>query len=171
MPDLPRMQDVYGLDPVAIASYPMYRGFAKLVGMEVLPTGDTIEEELATLRQAWDAHDFFFVHYKPTDTAGEDGDFDRKVQALERMDQAIPALLDMSPDVLIVTGDHSTPTVLAGHSWHPVPLLIHSKSIRRGYAEAFTERECARGGLGTIPATDIMTLALANARKLDKFGA
>lgn len=170
-PDLPQMRDVYLLDPVAIASYPMYRGLSKLLGMDVVPTGETIEDEFATLRQTWDDHDFFFVHYKPTDSAGEDGDFDRKVQAIERLDQALPALLDMNPDVLVVAGDHSTPSALAGHSWHPVPLMIRSPWIRRGYTEAFTERECARGALGTIAATDVMPLALANARKLDKFGA
>ena len=171
MPSLPQMNDVYGLAPAAIAAYPMYRGLAKLVGMDVLTTGETIEDEFATVRDAWSTHDFFFVHYKATDTAGEDGDFNRKVQALERIDRALPALLDLKPDVLIVAGDHSTPSSMAGHSWHPVPLMVHSQWGPHGDSEGFSERECARGLLGTIPAADIMTIALANAGKLDKYGA
>ena len=171
MPDLPRMSDTFRLNPAAIASYPMYRGLAKLVGMNVLPTGDTIEDEFETLRGAWDQHDFFFVHYKPTDTAGEDGDYQRKVQALERLDRALPTLLDLDPDVLIVAGDHSTPAALSAHSWHPVPLMVRSRWSPNGDAHGFSERECARGLLGTIPATEVISIGLANALKLDKFGA
>ena len=171
MPALPRMPDIYSLDPAAIASYPMYRGLAKLAGMDVLMTGDTIEDEFGTLRQAWDRHDFFFVHYKATDTAGEDGDYQGKVQAFERIDRALPALLDLDPDVLVVAGDHATPTALAGHSWHPVPLMVRSRWSPHGDADGFSERACARGLLGTIPASEIMPIALASAGKLDKFGA
>ncbi len=171
MPTLPQMPDVYLLNPAAIASYPMYRGLAKLVGMEVLTTGDTIEDEFDTLRRAWDDHDFFFVHYKATDTAGEDGNYYQKVQALERIDRALPALLDLDPDVLVIAGDHATPTALAGHSWHPVPLMIRSRWSPTGDANAFSERACAGGLLGTIPASEIMPIALASAMKLDKFGA
>lgn len=171
MPHLPQMPDTFRLKPAAIASYPMYRGLAKLVGMKVLQTGDTIEDEFETLRSSWNDHDFFFVHYKATDTAGEDGDYHRKVQALERLDRALPALLDLDPDVLIVAGDHSSPTAMAAHSWHPVPLMIHSRWSPYGDAEGFSERECARGLLGTIPAAEIMPIALATAMKLDKFGA
>ena len=170
-PDLPQMSDIYALNPAAIASYPMYRGLAKLVGMRVVPTGETIEDQIQTAREHWDSHDFFFIHYKYTDSTGEDGDYDAKVAAIERLDSALPALLDLDPDVLIVAGDHSTPTAMAAHSWHPVPLMVRSRHITAGYAETFTERECAKGMLGTIPATDIMPLALANAGKLDKFGA
>ena len=170
-PDLPQMADVYGLNPAAIAAYPMYRGLAKLVGMNVVETGDTIEDQIQTARDIWNDHDFFFLHYKYTDSAGEDGDYDAKVEAIERLDRALPALLDLDPDVLVVAGDHSTPTAMAAHSWHPVPLMIRSRQINAGYSETFTERECAKGMLGTIPATDIMPLALANAGKLDKFGA
>ncbi len=171
MPHLPLMPDTFRLNPAAIASYPMYRGLAKLVGMKVLQTGDTIEDEFETLRSSWNDHDFFFLHYKATDSAGEDGDYHRKVQALERLDRALPALLDLDPDVLIVAGDHSTPTAMAAHSWHPVPLMIRSRWSPYGDAEGFSERECARGILGTIPATEIMPVALATAMKLDKFGA
>lgn len=171
IPDLPQMSDVYALNPAAIASYPMYRGLAKLVGMRVLPTGDTIDQQIETARENWDLHDFFFIHYKYTDSAGEDGDYDAKVAAIERLDSALPALLDLDPDVLIVAGDHSTPTAMAAHSWHPVPVMIRSRHITAGFAESFTERECAKGMLGTMAATDIMPLALANAGKLDKFGA
>ena len=171
MPTLPQMPDVYLLNPAAIASYPMYRGLAKLAGMDVLTTGDAIEDEFDTLRHAWDQHDFFFVHYKATDTAGEDGDYQRKVQAFERIDRALPALLDLDPDVLVVAGDHATPTALGGHSWHPVPLMIRSRWSPYGDADGFSERACARGLLGTIPASEIMPIALASATKLDKFGA
>ncbi len=170
-PDLPQMNDVYGLNPAAIAAYPMYRGLAQLVGMNVVETGDTIEDQIRTTKEIWNDHDFFFVHYKYTDSAGEDGDYDAKVAAIERLDSALPALLDLDPDVLVVAGDHSTPTAMAAHSWHPVPVMIRSRLVAAGFAEAFTERECAKGMLGTMAATDIMPLALANAGKLDKFGA
>lgn len=171
IPDLPQMSDVYGLTPAAIAAYPMYRGLAQLVGMRVVPTGETIDDEIQTAREIWDDHDFFFIHYKYTDSTGEDGDYDAKVAAIERLDRALPALLDLDPDVLVVAGDHSTPTAMAAHSWHPVPLMIRAPYVATGFAEAFTERECAKGMLGTMAATDIMPLALANAGKLDKFGA
>jgi len=171
IPDLPQMSDIYALNPAAIAAYPMYRGLAKLVGMRVVPTGETIEDQIQTTRDIWNDHDFFFVHYKYTDSAGEDGDYDAKVAAIERLDSALPALLDLDPDVLVVAGDHSTPTAMAAHSWHPVPVMIRSRHVTAGFAEAFTERECAKGMLGTMAATDIMPLALANAGKLDKFGA
>ena len=170
-PDLPQMNDVYALNPAAIAAYPMYRGLAELVGMNVVETGDTIEDQIRTTKEIWNDHDFFFVHYKYTDSAGEDGDYDAKVAAIERLDNALPALLDLDPDVLVVAGDHSTPTAMAAHSWHPVPVMIRSRHVTAGFAEAFTERECAKGMLGTMAATDIMPLALANAGKLDKFGA
>ncbi len=170
-PDLPQMSDVYALNPAAIAAYPMYRGLAKLVGMNVVKTGETIDDEFQTARDLWNDHDFFFIHYKYTDSAGEDGDYDAKVAAIERLDRALPALLDLEPDVLVVAGDHSTPTAMAAHSWHPVPVMIRAPHIAAGFADSFTERECAKGMLGTMAATDIMPLALANAGKLDKFGA
>src|SRR5215469_4324805 len=126
LPELPRFPEVYGLRAAAIAAYPMYRGLAKLVGMDVLKTGGTFESEIATLGEHWDAYDYFFVHYKDTDKAGEDGDFDGKVAALERFDSHLPAILALGPDVLAVSGDHATPSILAAHGWQPVPALVSS---------------------------------------------
>ncbi len=170
-PNLPTMSDIYKLKPAAIASYPMYRGLAKLVGMEVLKTGATIEDEFATLKQNYAEYDFFFLHIKAADAAGEDGDFDRKVKVIEQVDHALPALIALEPDVIVVTGDHSTPAILKGHSWHPVPVLLYSKWCRRDKFDKFGETGCASGGLGRFPATQIMSLAMAHALKLEKFGA
>jgi 2,3-bisphosphoglycerate-independent phosphoglycerate mutase len=171
-PDLPGMDTIYGLRAAAIAAYPMYRGVSKLVGMEILTTGDNIEEEMEVLRSHWTDYDFFFVHVKGTDSAGEDGDFDRKVSIIEHVDSTlVPDITQLAPDVLVVTGDHSTPALLRAHSWHPVPVLLHSKHCRSDAANAFSERECAAGALGRFPATEILPLALANALRLTKFGA
>ena len=155
----------------AIAAYPMYRGLAKVVGMEVLKTGTGFSDEVATLRQYWDGYDFFFVHSKDTDKAGEDGDFDAKVEALERLDRAIPDIRALEPDVLIVSGDHATPSILAAHGWQPVPLLVWSRYCGADAVTAFTERACAAGSLGVIPAQHLMPLVMANAQRLTKFGA
>ncbi|PYN24938.1 MAG: phosphoglycerate mutase [Candidatus Rokuibacteriota bacterium] len=171
LPKLPRFPEVFGLRSAAIAAYPMYRGLARLVGMDVLKTGATFAAELATLREHWDTHDFFFVHYKDTDKAGEDGDFEGKVQALERLDRAIPDIRALGPDVLIVSGDHATPSILAGHGWQPVPVLVWSRYCGADGATAFTERACAGGSLGTMPAQHLMPLVMANALRLTKFGA
>ncbi|WP_448517398.1 2,3-bisphosphoglycerate-independent phosphoglycerate mutase [Pseudothermotoga sp.] len=170
-PKLPQFPAVYKLRAAAIATYPMYRGIAKLVGMEIVRTGDTIKEEFETVKNVWKDYDFFYVHVKKTDSYGEDGNFDAKVHIIEEVDEALPILLDLQPDVLVVTGDHSTPTILKAHSWHPVPLMIHSKYARKGLSKAFDEFECARGTLGTIYAIDVMGLALAHALRLEKFGA
>lgn len=170
-PNLPAMKDVYGLRAAAIAIYPMYRGLAKLVGMDVLPSGESFEDELATLERSWGQYDFFFVHFKKTDAAGEDGNFAAKVQALEEFDRSLPRILALKPDALVVTGDHSTPAALAAHSWHPVPVLLHSRWCRPFDSEGFSERACARGELGRLPSTDIMPLAMAHALKLTKYGA
>src|SRR5438445_755322 len=124
LPRLPRFPEVFGLRSAAIAAYPMYRGLAKLVGMEVLKTGGTFGEELRTLREHWDAYDFFFLHYKDTDKAGEDGNFDAKVAALERLDASVPDIRALKPDVLVITGAHATPSVLAAYGWQPVPVLL-----------------------------------------------
>jgi 2,3-bisphosphoglycerate-independent phosphoglycerate mutase len=171
LPDLPRFPDVYALRAAAIAAYPMYRGLAKLVGMDVLKTGGTFADELSTLREHWQAYDFFFVHYKDTDKAGEDGDFDAKVQALERFDACLPTVRDLGPDVLVVTGDHSTPSVLAAHGWQPVPALVWSRYCGADPVTAFTERACAAGTLGLLPAHHLMPIVMANALRLTKFGA
>lgn len=170
-PNLPQMRDIFKLSPAAIATYPMYRGLAKLVGMDVLATGTTFADEISTLRSHWDDHDFFYVHIKQTDSSGEDGDFQRKVQVIEEADQLLPQLMGLSPDVLVISADHSTPAILKGHSWHPVPLLIHSRYCRTDAVKEFSEKACVAGGLGTISSTDIMPLAMANALKLNKFGA
>jgi 2,3-bisphosphoglycerate-independent phosphoglycerate mutase len=170
-PHLPTMAEVFKLKPAAIASYPMYRGLAKLVGMEVLETGASIKEELATLKQNYTDYDFFFLHIKGTDSAGEDGDFERKVRIIEEVDSSLPNLTSLKPDVIVVTGDHSTPALLKGHSWHPLPVLLYSQWCRPDRVGGFSERECVSGGLGRFPATQIMPLAMANALKLSKFGA
>jgi len=170
-PQLPTMNEVYKLKPAVIASYPMYRGLAKLVGMEVLETGTSIEDELATLKQNYANYDFFFLHIKGTDSAGEDGDFKRKVSIIEQVDSALSSLTSLEPDVIVVTGDHSTPALLKSHSWHPVPILLHSKWCRPDRVKEFSESACVSGGLGRFHATQIMPLAMANALKLTKFGA
>jgi len=170
-PHLPTMEEVYKLKPAAIASYPMYRGLAKLVGMEALPTGATIEDEFSTLKENYPDYDFFFLHIKGTDSAGEDGDFDRKVSIIEQVDSALAGLIRLEPDVIVVTSDHSTPALLKGHSWHPVSVLLYSRWCRPDRVNQFSESACLSGGLGRFPAIHIMPLAMANALKLNKFGA
>ncbi len=171
LPELPRFPEVFGLRAAAIAAYPMYRGLARLVGMEVLKTGSTFADEVATLRRHWEDHDFFFLHYKDTDKAGEDGDFAAKVEALERFDAMVPEIRALGPDVLVVTGDHATPAVLAAHGWQPVPVLLWSRYCGADGVTAFTERACAAGSLGLLPAHHLMPLVLANAQRLTKYGA
>lgn len=168
---LPSIGEIYKLKPAAIASYPMYRGLARLVGMEVLETGPSIEDEFTTLKQNYAKYDFFFAHIKEADSAGEDGDFDRKVRIIEEVDGALPSLMEVNPDVLVVTGDHSTPALLSGHSWHPVPILLRSKWCRPDKVRQFSESACSSGGLGRFPAVQVMLLTMANALKLTKFGA
>lgn len=170
-PSIPSMTDLFKLQPAAIATYPMYRGLAKLVGMKILAPKETIEDEFSTLRAEFANHDFFYVHIKKTDSYGEDGDFRHKVQIIEEVDKQIPTLLALEPDVIAVTCDHSTPAVLKGHSWHPCPFLLWSKFCRTDGVTRFTERECAHGSLGRFPAKEAMALMLANALKMEKFGA
>ncbi len=170
-PTLPSLPDIFQLRAGAIAGYPMYRGLAKLVGMTVLATGSTFDDEIETLHEHWDEFDFFFIHYKPADSAGEDGDFNAKVAALEAFDQAVPRLQELAPDVLIVAGDHSTPATLAGHSWHPVPFLLSSKWVQMDSARAFDERACRAGSLGIFPAVETLPLAMAHAQRFSKYGA
>lgn len=170
-PHFPAMPEIYQLKPAAIASYPMYRGLARLVGMTILQTGTHIEDEFRTLTQHYSNHDFFFLHIKGADTAGEDGDFARKVSIIEQVDSALSGLISLEPDVIVVTGDHSTPALLKAHSWHPVPTLLYSKWCRPDRVKEFSESACVAGGLGRFPATQIMPLAMANALKLNKFGA
>jgi 2,3-bisphosphoglycerate-independent phosphoglycerate mutase len=170
-PDWPRFPDVFGLHPVAVAQYPMYRGVAKLVGMDTREAGATTEELFAALERAWPAYDFAFVHVKAPDKAGEDGDFDRKVAVIEEIDRHVPRLMALQPDVVLVTGDHSTPAALKSHSWHPVPVLLWSRTCRPDGVERFGERWCRQGGLGLCRSEDLMPLALAHAGRLAKFGA
>jgi 2,3-bisphosphoglycerate-independent phosphoglycerate mutase len=170
-PDIPSIPEIYKLKPAAIATYPMYRGLARLVGMQILSGGESITEQLNNLRRYYADYDFFFIHFKTTDARGEDGNFRAKVQAIEELDNALPSLLSLDPDVLIVTGDHSTPATLAAHSWHSVPFMLKSKWCRPDNVAEFSERACLAGGMGRFPATEIMPLAMANALKLDKFGA
>ncbi len=172
-PGLPTYEDVYALDAACIAVYPMYRGVSKLVGMEVIDVvGDAPEDEFNTLEQVWNDYDFFFVHIKKTDSKGEDGDFYGKAKIIEGVDKALPRLLDLQPDVLIITGDHSTPARLKSHSWHPIPFLLHAPAtVRPDNQKSFGERACAQGGLSTFSALDTMSLALAHAKRLEKYGA
>jgi 2,3-bisphosphoglycerate-independent phosphoglycerate mutase len=171
IPHIPTMSDRFKLRPAAIATYPMYRGLGRLVGMEILETGETLREETETLRKYFDRYDFFYVHFKKTDSAGEDGNFKLKVKILEEIDRVIPSILKLKPDVLAVTGDHSTPSLLKSHSWHPNPILLHSKYIRPDGIRRFTERQCQKGQLGRFAAVHILPLMLANGLKLKKFGA
>ena len=171
LPTLPAFPEAFGLRAAAIAAYPMYRGLARLVGMEVLKTGAAFAEEVQTLAAHREGYDFFFLHYKETDKAGEDGDFAGKVRALEALDAQIPAILATRPDVLAVTGDHASPAILKGHSWHPVPLLIHGPYAPPDGVRGFTERACAGGSLGVLPSHHLMPLLLAHALRLAKFGA
>ena len=170
-PDLPSYEEVYGLRAAAIAVYPMYKGLARLVGMDILGDAKTLDEQMEVLKANWEAYDFFFIHFKYTDSTGEDGDFDAKVRRTEEFDAAVPQIRALNPDVLIATGDHSTPATLASHSWHPVPTLLWAQQCRCDPCEQFGEADCLRGGLGQFEAKHLMTLALANAGRLGKFGA
>jgi 2,3-bisphosphoglycerate-independent phosphoglycerate mutase len=171
-PNWPQFEGVYGLKAAAIAAYPMYRGVAQLVGMHVLKAADSLDDEFSLLEKRWNDFDYFFLHVKKVDSAGEDGDFDRKVALIEEVDAQIPRLMKLGPDVLMVTGDHSTPSLIKYHGWQPVPVLLWSRYCRADGVTCFGERACLAGGLGPrIPAVDLMPIALANARRLEKFGA
>ena len=170
-PHIATMQDVYGLKPAAIAVYPMYKGLARLVGMDIAETGSTLADQITTLQQLWQQYDFFFLHFKYTDSTGEDGNFPAKVQMIERLDAEIPKIRALKPDVLIVTGDHSTPSKLRAHSWHPVPTLLVAPTCRPDGVTAFGENACLHGGLGQFPGKYLMMLAMAHAGRLGKYGA
>ncbi len=173
-PNLPKMQDIFKLTPACVAVYPMYKGVSKLVGMRIAETDahTTTEGEFQKVAEIWEDHDFVFCHIKYTDSRGEDGNFDAKVKVIEEVDRALPMLLDLKPDVLVITGDHSTPAAYKAHSWHPVPTLLWAPGTQMpDRAVAFGERECMTGALGQFPATDLLPMALAHASRLDKFGA
>jgi 2,3-bisphosphoglycerate-independent phosphoglycerate mutase len=170
-PNLPSYEQIYGLKAAAIAVYPMYKGLARLVGMDIVGKAQTLDEQMTVLEENWSKYDFFFIHFKYTDSTGEDGNFAAKVKRTEEFDAAVPRITALKPDVLIVTGDHSTPSMLASHSWHPVPTLLAAKHCRTDACQKFGETECLRGGLGQFEAKYLMSLALANAGRLGKFGA
>jgi len=171
-PDIPTYQELYGLDPACVALYPMYRGVAQFAGMKVYKEGiRDFASKVDVLKDVWNDHDFVFFHYKHTDSAGEDGDFDRKVACIEEVDQALPCILDINPDVIAITGDHSTPAAYNAHSWHPVPVLMQGKHVRLDGVKQFGETAAACGGLGRFDAYLLMNELLAAAEKLTKFGA
>ena len=172
LPRVPTYRELFGLRAAAIAVNGMYRGVARLVGMTVLDVGGvTPVDEFTALEKSWNDFDFFYLHVKKTDTAGENGDFAGKVRAIEEVDGLLPRLTVLEPDVIIVSGDHSSPAVLKSHSWHPVPTLLYGRYVRADGIAEFGERACARGSLGVLPAKDVMPIALANAQRLAKFGA
>ncbi len=170
-PDIPNFNEVNHFRSACIATYPMYKGIAKLVGMDVLEGAGTIAEEFDLLERHYEAYDFFYMHIKKTDSYGEDGNFEAKTKVIEEVDKEIPRLLALDPDVIAVTGDHSTPCVMKAHSWHPVPFMIRSQYCRKGVSTAFDETQAALGTLGTFPAVDAITLIMAHAMRLDKYGA
>ena len=169
--DFPSMSDVYRLHPASVAVYPMYRGVTRLIGMQILESGDSLETELETVRSHIDRYDFFYFHVKKTDSAGEDGAPEKKAHELEAFDAVLGRLAELPFEVVVVTGDHSTPSTLRAHSWHPVPVALRAPNCRPDDVERFTEAACLRGGLGQIPSTGLMPIVLANAGKLEKYGA
>ncbi len=173
IPEWPKFPEIYDLKSIAIAMYPMYRGVSKVVGMYSPPAAHDYEEEIDMLEENWDKYDFFFVHIKKTDSYGEDGNFAAKVGEIEKVDKLLPRIMALDPDVLIITGDHSTPAVMKSHSWHPVPVLFYSKNNSRpDNVISFGERACTQGSLGVrFPAFELMPLAMAYAGRLEKFGA
>jgi 2,3-bisphosphoglycerate-independent phosphoglycerate mutase len=171
VPCWPTFAERFKMNPAAVAGYPMYRGVATLFGMPVVARPTTAADVCSEAAKAMKDHTFVFAHFKYTDKTGEDGDLDGKVKRIEEMDAALPALLAARPDVLIITGDHSTPPSLMAHSWHPVPVLMSAPHLRGGDGESFDEVNCRRGQIGTIPSKEIIPLAMAHAGKLEKFGA
>ena len=170
-PNIPPFPELWKLRAAAVTVYPMYRGVAKLCGMQEIDGGTHLSTQIAAIRDHWDEFDFFFLHYKYTDSAGEDGDFRRKQQAISDFDGELPGLIDLNPNVLVITGDHSTPATMAAHSWHPVPVLLWGDYVRADHLHQFNERNCAMGEIGTIPAKELMPIAFAHAGRLTKYGA
>ena len=171
LPEIPSLTDRFGLRPVALAVYPDYKGVGRLVGMQVVEGLNDLEAQSRALAAAWSDHDYCFVHHKYTDSTGEDGDFDAKVAQIETVDRALPGMLAGNPDVVIVTGDHSTPSVARSHTAHPVPFLIHAASARPDAVREFGERACAAGAWGVVPGRALMAIALGHAGKVARFGA
>lgn len=171
LPDIPPFEERFGLKALAIANYPMYRGLAKLVHMQTPVVEGTVQDEIDFLKANYKDYDFFFVHVKKVDSYGEDGNFFGKANRIAEFDALLPQILELNPDVLIITGDHSTPALMKSHSWHPVPVLIKSPYVLGGTCTGFSERECLKGELGIFHTTHLMPLALAHALRLKKFGA
>ncbi len=171
VPDIPHFDEVYGLKSLCIAVYPMYRGLARLIGMEAPPLQGDIKEEIDFLKKNYNDYDFFFFHVKKVDSYGEDGNFKGKVSKIEEFDRLLPEILNLNPDVVLITGDHSTPSLMKSHSWHPVPVLLKSPYVLGQTCASFSERESLKGELGVFPTVSLMPLALANAGRLKKFGA
>ena len=170
-PEIPNFEQRYQLRPACLAVYPMYKGLAQLVGMTKIEGPQTIEEQFKRYAAEYDNYDFFFIHYKYTDKFGEDGNFEAKTKAIEDFDAALPILLAKKPDVLAITGDHSTPCAMKGHSWHPQPVLLHSAFSGSDKLDRFTETGANLGSLGVFEAKYLIRLMQANARMFDKFGA
>jgi len=171
-PEVPTYEEVFGLNSACIALYPMYRGVAKFAGMKIYRDGITdFSSQVDVLEHVWKDHDYFFVHFKYTDSSGEDGDFDRKVAMIEEVDRSIPRLTALKPDVFAVTGDHSTPAVLKGHSWHPVPVVMAGTSVRPDRVAEFNENAAICGRLGRFEAQYLINELLASANRLAKYGA
>ena len=172
MPAWPKFPEVWGIKSLAIAMYPMYRGVSKVVGMTVMPPAESMADEITMLEQNWADYDFFFVHIKKTDSYGEDGNFDAKVHIIEEVDALLPRITAIDPDVVIITGDHSTPAKLKSHSWHAIPTMLYAKDARPDGINHFGERACIQGSLGPrFDATELMPLGLAHANRLEKYGA
>ena len=172
LPVVPNFQEIYKLNPACVAVNGMYKGVSRLAGMKILEVkGITLADEFTALENHWDEHDFFYLHFKKTDTCGENGDFDGKVKAIEEFDEQFSRLLALNPDVVIVTGDHSSPAVMKFHSWHPVPLMIWSRYSRPDDVAEFGERVCSHGSLGHVSARHVLPIALANAGRVAKYGA
>jgi 2,3-bisphosphoglycerate-independent phosphoglycerate mutase len=171
LPDMPTVEEAFGLKALAVAAYPMYRGVAKLVGMDAPDMEGDLREEMDVLKERFHRYDYFFVHVKKVDSHGEDGNFEAKKDKIEEVDTYIPEILSLNPDVMIVTGDHSTPAVMSEHSWHPVPFILKAPYVLGGTCQGFSERECLKGELGFVRTAELMPLALANAGRLMKFGA
>lgn len=171
-PKMESFEERFRLKACAIAVYPMYRGLASLVGMDLIDfEGSTIRDQILALRDVWQDYDFFFMHVKKTDSYGEDGNYEGKVKVIEEFDSLLPEILELKPDVLVITGDHSTPSILKGHSWHPVPVLLYSPYVLGETSGRFTERECLKGELGIFPAKKLINLMLAHSLRLAKYGA
>src|ERR1700733_6347071 len=170
-PEIPLFEDRYLLKPVCLAVYPMYKGLAQLVGMTKIEGPQTVAEQFERYVAEYDNYNYFFIHYKYTDMYGEDGNFEAKKKAIEEFDAALPILLQKRPDVLAITGDHSTPCAVKGHSWHPQPVLLVSELSGWDKLDRVTETGANLGSLGVFESKYWMRLMQANARMFDKFGA